>query len=187
MIYGPRVRFRRPERSDLPIFTRWLNDTEVRAGISMYLPFNMDEEIKWYEGMLERPLEERTFAVDIPNGDDWLLIGSTSFFAFNWRNRSAEYGIMIGEKNVWNRGYGTEITRLMLQHGFETLNLHRVMLRVFANNHKAIRTYEKAGFVLEGTLREDEWVEGRYINTYLMSVLRPEWLAARKKEDAGTT
>ena len=187
MIYGPRVRFRRAERSDLPTFTTWLNDPEVRAGISMFLPMGMDEEAAWYQKMLERPQEERIFAVDITDGDGWRLIGSTSFFSFDWRNRSAEFGIMIGEKDCWNQGYGTEISKMMLQHAFETLNLHRVTLRVFADNPRAIRTYEKAGYVLEGTLRQVEWVKGRYIDTHLMSVLRPEWEAARRQgENAGT-
>ena len=150
----------------------------------MFLPMSMDEEIQWFEQMLERPQEERPFTVEIPEGDHWRIIGSTSLFAFNWRNRSAEYGIMIGDKSVWNQGYGTEITELMLSHAFNALNLHRLMLRVFANNPRAIRTYEKAGFVHEGTLRENEFMDGVYIDTHLMSVLRPEWVAAQKNKNA---
>ncbi len=184
MIYGPRVRMRRPERSDLPTFVTWLNDPEVRQGVSIFLPMGIEEESKWFETMLARPQEERAFAVDIPDEEDWQMIGSTALFDFNWRNRSAEFGIMIGEKTVWNRGYGTEITRLMLAHAFNTLNLHRVMLRVFANNPRAMRAYEKAGYKLEGTLRQTEFMDGVYVDTHLMSVLQPEWAAANNKDDA---
>lgn len=180
MIYGSRIRLRRPERSDLPTFVKWINDPEVRAGISMYLPMSMEEEEKWFARMLERPQAERTLAVDMRDGDGWRLIGSTGMFEIDWRNQSAEYGIMIGEKDVWNQGYGTEITELMLKHAFGTLNLHRVMLRVFANNPRAVRTYQKAGFTHEGTLREVEWMDGEYVDTRLMSILRHEWEARQK-------
>lgn len=185
MITGKRIRLRRPEKSDLPLFVDWLNDPEVRAGISMYLPMSMDEEEKWYQTNLERPVAERQLTVDMRDGDGWRTIGSTSFFDFDWRNRSAEFGIMIGDKSVWGQGYGTEITELMLDHAFGTLNLHRVLLRVFDFNKRAMRVYEKAGFVHEGTLRQDSFVDGAYVDTHLMSVLQPEW-AARRKSHART-
>jgi RimJ/RimL family protein N-acetyltransferase len=65
--------------------------------------------------------------------------------------------------------------RLLLKHGFDTLNLHRIGLRVYENNRGAIRSYEKAGFQNEGCLREAEYQEGKYLDIYLMSVLRSEW------------
>ena len=61
---------------------------------------------------------------------------------------------MIGDKHQWNKGLGTEAMELLLKHGFETLNLHRIYLKVFADNNGAIRSYEKAGFVHEARLRE---------------------------------
>ena len=69
----------------------------------------------------------------------------------------------------------------MLQHGFETLNLHRIYLRVYSTNPRARRSYEKAGFVLEGTLREAVYRHGKYADIHVMSVLRSEWSAAEGK------
>lgn len=180
MIFGPRVRLRRPEREDLPLFVQWLNDPEVRAGISMYLPIGMAEEENWFEEMIRRPQDERGLTVEIPHGDGWRPIGSTSLFAFDWRIRSAEFGILIGDKTVWNHGYGTEVTRLMLDHGFGTLNLNRIQLRVNVTNPRARRAYEKAGYVHEGSMRQAVFAEGVYSDLDLMSVLRSEWEAARK-------
>ncbi len=179
MIHGERIRFRRLDSEDLPLFVAWLNEPQVRRGISMFLPLSQYEETSWYESMLQRPVEERPFSIDIPEGDGWRLIGSTSFFDFDRRNRSAEFGLLIGDKSVWNQGYGTEATLLMLQHGFDTLNLHRILLRVFETNPSARRVYEKAGFRHEGTLREAEFAEGRYIDIHLMSILESEWAARR--------
>jgi len=66
--------------------------------------------------------------------------------------------------------------RLLLRHGFATLNLHRIYLRVFEDNPRAIRSYEKAGFVHEGRQRQGEYHEGEFHDVLFMSVLRPEWV-----------
>ncbi len=175
MIYGERIRLRKNEKEDLPAFVRWINDPEVRVGIGMYLPISHAEEDHWFEDMLKRPPAERPFCIEIRDGGGWRLIGNTSLFDFDWRCRSAEFGILIGEKDVWNQGYGTQTTRLMLQHGFDTLNLHRITLRVYDNNPRARRAYEKAGYVHEGILRQDEFRDGKYVDVHVMSVLSDEW------------
>jgi RimJ/RimL family protein N-acetyltransferase len=180
MIYGQRIRFRKPERDDLPVFVRWFNAPEVRQGLSMYHPMSMAEEERWYEGMMQRPEEERPFTIEvrsqnIDGTDSWMPIGNCSLFSFEWRNRNAELGIVIGEKAFWNQGYGSEAVQLLLRHSFNTLNLNRVWLRVYETNPRAIRFYEKIGFVNEGRKRQSEFQDGRFIDTLLMSVLRDEW------------
>lgn len=176
MIYGDRIRLRADERADLPRFTEWLNDPEVREGISIHLPMSQVEEEQWYENMLKTPRDEHPFAIEIRTDDgSWKLIGNCGLFDYNWRSHSAEVGIFIGDKSCWNHGYGTEVMRLMLKHGFETLNLNRVFLRVYANNPRAIRCYEKVGFVHEGRQRQAEYKNGQYVDLLLMSVLREEY------------
>ena len=93
----------------------------------------------------------------------------------NWVVRRGEWGILIGEPEHWNQGYGREVARRMLEYAFEELNLNRVELRVNAANPAGIKAYEAAGFVREGTLRQAGWVEGRYEDMLVMSVLREEW------------
>jgi len=82
---------------------------------------------------------------------------------------------LIGDKSYWNQGYGTEALRLLLRVGFETLNLHRIFLRVYETNPRAIRAYEKAGFVQEGRQRQAEFKDGRYIDVLVMSMLVAEY------------
>jgi len=72
---------------------------------------------------------------------------------------------------------------MLLQHGFETLNLHRIFLRVYEDNLQAIRAYEKAGFKHEGRLREDRYYRGKYYDTLMMSMLKNEWLSRESLED----
>ena len=124
-------------------------------------------------GTLVPAIELAPSAGATPGG--WRLIGNCAFFDIDWISRAAEFGIMVGDKSVWNQGYGTETVRLLLRHGFENLNLNRVFLRVFDNNPRAIRAYEKAGFTLEGTQRQAAYQYGAYHDVHMMSVLRTEW------------
>jgi diamine N-acetyltransferase len=176
MIVGTRIRLRATERADLPLFVLWLNDPEVRLGLEMFLPFSLAEEERWFERMLDSPAAEHVLVIEARDQDNWRSIGTCGLHNIDWRARVAEAGISIGDKTCWNRGFGTDVMCLLLQHGFDTLNLNRVYLRVYANNVRAIRCYEKAGFVLEGRLRQAHYQNGEYFDILLMSVLRSEWV-----------
>jgi RimJ/RimL family protein N-acetyltransferase len=175
MIQGKRIRFRAPTRSDLPQFVAWLNDPEVIAGLLVALPMSLEDEEAWFTGMLNRPLAEHSMVIEIQQGEDWTAVGTCGFHNFDWRARAAEVGIFIGEKSLWNQGYGSEAMALLLRHGFNTLNLNRIALDVYETNPRAIRAYEKVGFVHEGRKRQAMYKDGSYIDILIMSVLRSEW------------
>ncbi|HEY5982139.1 MAG TPA: GNAT family protein [Anaerolineales bacterium] len=175
MIVGKRVRLRAVERADIALYHEWLNDAEVTEGLARYLPFSMADEERWFENMSQREEEQRPLAIEILDGQEWKLAGNTGLFNLEWTNRSAELGIFIGDKSKWNQGYGTEALGLILQHGFNTLNLNRIFLRVYASNSRAQRSYEKAGFKLEGTMRQALFRHGQYVDVNIMSILRSEW------------
>jgi len=190
-IYSEHLRLRAAERSDIPLFVKWISDPEVTSNLMLRLPMALAEEEIWYEAMLKRPEAEHVYVIDIKlppleeGGDpQWLPIGDTSFISIMDIDRCAEIGIMIGEKAYWNHGYGTETMRAMVRHGFETLNLHRIWLQVYPTNPRAIRAYEKAGFKHEGVFREGHYQGGNYQDVYLMSILRQEWdqLSSKKGE-----
>ncbi|HVM71621.1 MAG TPA: GNAT family protein [Anaerolineales bacterium] len=181
MIYGDHIRLRRDERSDIPKFAEWLNDPEVRRYLLSDLPISQANEEEWFEKMLGLPAEEQPFGIELRmsepgvENDQWRLIGNCSFMKIDWKARSAEVGLFIGDKSCWNKGYGTEVMRLLLQVGFGTLNLNRIFLRVDEANKGGLRAYEKAGFVHEGRLRQGNYKNGDYSDVLLMSVLRSEW------------
>jgi RimJ/RimL family protein N-acetyltransferase len=175
VIYGDRVRLRHVEREDLPRFVEWLNDPEVRHGLAMYLPLSNAEEENWFEDTLKREGEERPLAIEVGDSDGWTLVGNCGFFNIEWRIQSAELGIFLGDKSFWNQGYGTDVMRLLLRHGFSTLNLNRIYLRVFEDNPRAIRAYEKAGFIMEGRMRQAEYHDWKFLDVLLMSVLKSDW------------
>jgi diamine N-acetyltransferase len=175
IIYGERVRLRAVERGDIPKYYDWVNDPEVTRGLSLYLPMSNADEEKWFERALEGDPNEKPLAIEVKDGDGWKLIGNCGLFGIEWVNRSAELGILIGDKAAWNKGFGTETMVLLLRHGFETLNLNRLFLRVYGANARAVRAYQKAGFIEEGRMREAVFKNGRYDDIIIMSVLRSEW------------
>jgi RimJ/RimL family protein N-acetyltransferase len=106
MIIGEQIRLRAIEKDDLPFYVKWLNDPEVRLGLSLVLPLSMAEEEEWFDNMLKRSPYERPLAIEIqpdPGKDNWVFVDNGGFFGIDWQNRVAEIGIHIGEKNIGTR------------------------------------------------------------------------------------
>ncbi|NIM93519.1 MAG: GNAT family N-acetyltransferase [Anaerolineales bacterium] len=175
MIFGEKIRLRSVEREDLPRFVRWLNDPDVKSGLGLFLPLGMSEEEKWFEANVDKDPIERALAIDVKEGDEWVHVGSCGFFDFDQLAHNAELGILIGNKDYWDQGIGTDTVKALVRHGFETLNLHRITLQVFAFNQRAIKVYDNLGFVHEGRLREHFYRSGEYHDIVMMGLLRQEW------------
>jgi len=176
MLVGHKTRLRAIEKTDLPNCVRWLNDREVTQFLLQNFPLSMAMEERWFESqLLIPPTNGQVFAVDALEGDSWLHIGNSGLHHIDLVTREAEFGIFIGEKSYWNRGYGREATLLTLKHGFEDLNLNRIFLNVFEHNARGVAAYKAAGFIYEGTLREAIFKTGQYYNLHVMSILRAEW------------
>jgi RimJ/RimL family protein N-acetyltransferase len=183
MIFGDKVRLRAIERDDLPRYVEWFNDPEVRETLMMYMPMSQDDEVRWYESMLERNPLERPFAIDGLIEERWVHIGSCGVQDFDTKARKAEVGISIGEKRYWNQGYGTEAMRTLIQFCFNMVNLNRVFLRVYSFNERALHVYKKLGFQEEGRLRADHFHRGDYHDTIILGILRSEWQRTEEGED----
>lgn len=175
MIKGEKVRLRPVERDDLPRYVEWFSDPEVRRHLAQYLPFSLTEEERWFENLQERLERQETVALAIETADGMVHIGNIGLHDIDWRNRSAELGIVIGEKSYWSQGYGSDAIRTLLGVAFGEMNLHRVFLRVDADNERGIRCYEKAGFHREGTLRDAVFKAGTYQHQHVMSILKSEF------------
>jgi len=174
MIYGDRVRLRAIEREDIPRFVRWFNDPEVRRYLTAYEPMSRVKEERWFEGYLSRR-DDIILAIEAREGDEWVHIGNVGLHRIDWKNRVAKLGIVIGERGYWGRGYGTDAVRTMLRYAFLELGLNRVELEVFGFNRRAIRCYEKAGFVREGARRHALYRDGKYHDVVIMGILRSEF------------
>ena len=177
---GEKVVLRAMTRADLPTFVRWFNDPEVTSflGGNMW-PMSLESEERWFnrrveEDALHAPLCIETIA---PAGQSGVLIGNISLMHPSDRDRHAELGIVIGEKDYWSKGYGTDAIKTLLRYAFDELNYHKVLLRVYDFNQRAVRCYEKCGFKVEGRLRQHIFRHGQWHDEILMGVLRDEFRA----------
>lgn len=174
MIKGEKVRLRPIERDDLPRFVEWFGDAEVRRHLSVYVPFSLEQEERWFEDLQERLEQQEALVLAIETGDGE-HIGNVGLNGIDWKNRQAELGIVIGDKTQWDQGYGTDAIRTLLGVAFDEMNLHRVFLRVDADNARGVHCYEKLGFQREGTYRDAVFREGAYYDQHVMSILQTEF------------
>ena len=174
---GTDVVLRRHVPANIRAFQRWYADPEV-VRLTRYQdgPMRPDEIERFFAA---RALGADSLAMAIHLAGDDRLIGTCALSQLDSDNGSALFHITIGEKDTCGRGLGTEATRLMIDHAFGGLGLHRIALTVFSFNERAIRSYRSCGFVVEGRAREAIWREGRWWDEIAMSMLDSDWAARR--------
>ena len=165
-----------PLRADLlPLYLRWHNDFTVnRTRIFTWRPLTQEAAEAWYRrSSQEEGIGSITFT--IYERATLRPIGLAYLFDIDYFSRTAEYGIVIGEPDCWGKGYGTEVTSLMLDYGFTGLCLHHIRLRTVSFNERGIGAYTRAGFHLAGRWREAHRFGGRVYDVVLMDCLATEF------------
>lgn len=157
--------------------SQWTNDREVTR--TLYRGAYPSDS-----GTVAQEIEaSRGSATDIEfaviETDSLRHVGVVGIHGLNWVARHCEFRILMGERDVWGQGYGTEATQLMVVYAFEVLNMAKVWLGVVKDNPGAVRCYEKAGFVREGVLRDEVYRNSRYYDVIRMSILRSEYDEAK--------
>jgi RimJ/RimL family protein N-acetyltransferase len=156
---------------DLPRFVEWLADREVTRWLAaVNEPPTLADEVDWYESTRANP-DNVLWSIDTLEGD---LVGTIELRTTP-AHRRAELGIAIQDKSQWNKGLGEDAVRLVLEYGFDDLELNRIELTTDEANVRGRRCYEKCGFVQEGLLRRHRVVDGEVGNTLVMAILREEW------------
>ena len=177
MLRGEKVLLRPLKRSDITNFLKWFNDPEVTQYLSFYLPMTEMAEEKWIEDAADRIRAgtDVCLIIEAIEGDSAKPIGNIGLQGISSKDHSATFGIVIGEKDYWSKGYGTEVTRLILEYGFQQLNLHRTASSAFAFNERSIRLHKKVGFKEESRRREAIFKNGQFHDLAMFSILRDEW------------
>lgn len=162
------IYLRRMTYEDTEKIVEWRNSDSVRKRFIYQGLFTKESHENWIKTMVETGKVVQMIICEI--GTD-KPVGSVYVRDIDKTHHKAEYGIFIGEKDARGKGYGTAAAKLMVRYCFEELALHRLFLRVYAENERAIRSYEKAGFVKEALLREDVYIDGEYKDIMLMGIL----------------
>ena len=174
---GNKVRIRNITRADIPLLVKWKNDPEI-ADLVRGAPINTTFEIE--SRRYEKGLGEYDTLRLIIESLTGSSIGFISLGSIDKENRKAEVGMLIGEKRMWDRGFGTDALVTLLRHLFLELDFHRVGLEVFEYNVRAKKVYEKIGFTIEGLERQGLYRNGRYYDVILMGILRDEFLGKHR-------
>jgi len=175
MLTGQKVILRPVKRSDIQYFLKWFNDPEVTQYLAMYLPMTEMAEEKWIEELGARANTDVLFVIEAIEDDVNKAIGSMGLHGISPKDHFATFGIAIGEKDYWSKGYGTEAAQLIIKYGFEQLNLHRVSSSAFSFNERSLRLHRKVGFQEEGRQREALFKNGEYHDLVVFGLLREEW------------
>lgn len=174
MLEGKRTFLRPLEPDDIPIFQQWYNNQEVNYWASAAWPLTtMLSEDEIEERFFVSTRDSRRFII---LNENKVPIGTTGFRDTNIPARSAVLFIVIGEKEYWDRGYGSDALKVLIDHLFLQWNLHRLSLDTWDGNQRALRVYEKLGFQIEGRLRQARFVMGEYRDAIIMALLRDEYI-----------
>ena len=144
---------------DTDLIVAWRNSDAVRKNFIYQALFTRESHENWIRNKVKTGEVVQMIICDLETDKP---LGSVYIRDIDRHHNKAEYGIFIGESDARGRGVGTAAAKLMLQYCFEEEHLHRIYLRVFADNTRAIRSYEKAGFVREGLLKDDVCIDGVY-------------------------
>lgn len=168
-------------------FARWGRDSEYMRLVDSDPPL-LQSARKVKEALEKEMLADSPPGVFflIRTNEEERLIGFLGLFGIQPSHGEAWLAIGIGERQDWGKGYGSDAVRIILRYAFTELNLHRVSLNVLSYNRRAVRSYEKAGFRLEGTLRQAVQREGQRVDVYVMGILRIEWEQNRENKNNET-
>lgn len=177
ILEGERLYLRPLEREDLVHIRRWSEDAEFRGLIGETQPLSQAEAEAFLRRVRTEP-DRVWFMIALKEGGR--PIGEAGLLRIFPAWRTTDLSIMLGERDVWGQGYGAEAIRLLLDHAFGALNMHRVAIGVVGFNERALRFYEKVGFRREGVQRDGYYYEGQFHDFVMMSLLEDEYRALRR-------
>lgn len=171
VIESARILLRPITAADTPLIVKWRNTESVRRNFIFREPFTAEMHENWLRTRVATGQVIQYIIVDRESGES---VGSVYFRDVDRKNRSAEYGIFIGEEAARGKGLGSETARVFTEFGFEELKLHRISLRLLADNRQAEKSYQNGGFEREGLFRDMVVLDGEYRDVLFMAKLNRE-------------
>ena len=188
VIQGDRVRLVPPPDIGFARMTNaWVNDPFTRhliGGTAYQMSLASRED--FVRPRLTPSFDGVYLMIEVIDPPEPVVIGAIELRKITAEHRSAEVGILVGDRAYWGQGYGTDAMRALCRFAFEEMDLRRIHLGVMEFNARAIRSYEQVGFVVEGRLRQDTYLGGHYYDSFVMGLLREDFeVAERERGKAG--
>lgn len=178
---GQNVNLRPLQKEDIPAITRWINDPEVRDFIKANWPMTLADEENWFADLSKKKPNDLVLAIVTSEGKH---IGHMGLHRIDWRGRVATTGAVIGEKECWGKGFGTEAKTLLLHHAFRSMNLRKICSSVIAYNKRSLHYSLKCGYKVEGSLKAHVFRRGRYWDLTQLAVFWPDFRPVWQKYKA---
>lgn len=175
MINGEVVGLRAVESGDLDLLKTWRNNTTFRKNFREVRELNSINQDSWFNKINNSPND---FMFTIERLEDSKPIGACGLLYTNWINRSADFSFYIGESNYYidNLGLAEESARLLINYGFNNLNLNKIWMELYEYDNKKLDFFqEKLNFKVDGKLRENCFEDGKYWDSYIISLLKSEY------------
>ncbi len=163
--------------SDTETLATWVNNPEVRRFLSTLFPVTLKKEEEW---LSQLGSDDKNIVLGIETKDG-KFIGTMGAHRIEWGNRVCTTGALIGEKNYWGKGYGTDAKMILLDYLFNTLNLHKVCSDVIAFNKRSLRYSLHCGYRIEGVRRKHIYKAGKYFDKIELGVFKEDWLPIWRK------
>lgn len=157
------------------LYCKWMNNPEVRHYARQAFPHTLDQVNKWFEPQEDGGLRE-FLAFTIYHKADKRPIGQAGFSYINWLNLNANLWASIGEPEYWGKGIAVEVANLLINYGFTELNFHKIYAGAFTPNKRSLRAAEKLGFQKEAVLKEEMYVDGKFVDSHRFSLFKRDWL-----------
>lgn len=171
---GRKTILRPPNKeTDLNAMWSWVNDPETTQFVLVFLPQTNVQEGEWFDRIGK---DDKNIVLAMEAGDkERKLIGSIGIHQISWKDRVATTGTLIGEKEYWGKGYGTDAKMQILNYCFNTLNLHKICSAVIEYNERSLRYSLHCGYQVEGRRRRHLFRNGRYWDMIELGLFREEW------------
>ena len=179
LLYGKKVALCPPDKSKhLENALKWMNDPEITQYTTTYLPVTRDFEEEWFNNLGKDREKNVVFAIETHDGKH---IGFTGIHNINWHDRTAVVGAIIGDKEYWGKGYGTDSMMVLLSFAFLTLNLRKIWASVLGFNKRSLAHALKCGFRKTGVLKRQRYKNGKYFDEVIIDVFRERWLKIKQE------
>ncbi len=163
--------------TDFELCLRWINDPEVNQYLLIHFPLTEKKEEEWFDKVANDP-NEVVLGIETLDGR---LIGTMGLHRINSKDRTAMTGALIGEKEYWGKGFGTDAKMTLLDYAFNTLNLRKINSSVYAFNKRSLKYNLKCGYKIEGVRKKQIFRNGKYNDEILIAVFKENWLPVWKK------
>jgi RimJ/RimL family protein N-acetyltransferase len=172
MLSDDLIYLRKLESSDLDRTWNWINDPDIYLKIGVQIPVSKSAQVQWFE-RADPSSEKIILAICVKEGN--VHVGNVSLDSIESRHRTARLSIFVGDTAMRGKSIGSRAIKLLAGYAFNFLNLNKIWCKATAGDDKIVHFYENLGFKIEGAMRQQEFIDGRYVDKLIFGLLRDEF------------